>query len=75
MKIKILAGNMLDVPADVLLSTANPWLQMTGGMNLGIMVRPQGEFVYEELQRYLRSTGKRHVEPGTVVCTGPDHCR
>ena len=71
MKIEVLVGNVLDVPADVLISTANPWLQMTGGVNLAIMVRPRGEFVYEELQRFLLATGKRHVEPGTVVCTGP----
>lgn len=71
MKIEILSGNILDVPADVLISTANPWLQMTGGVNLGIIVRPQGELVYEELQNYLRDLGKDMVEPGTVVCTGP----
>jgi O-acetyl-ADP-ribose deacetylase (regulator of RNase III) len=71
MKVEILAGNVLDVPADVLISTANPWLQMTGGVNLAIMVRPQGELVYEELQRYLPASGERHVEPGTVVRTGP----
>jgi len=71
MKVEVLAGNILDVAADVLISTANPWLQMTGGVNLGIIVRPKGEDVYEELQRFLRSTGKKTVEPGTVVCTGP----
>lgn len=56
---------------DVLVATANPWLQMTGGVNLGIIVRPKGEDVYEELQEYLRGTGKRQVEPGTAVRTGP----
>jgi O-acetyl-ADP-ribose deacetylase (regulator of RNase III) len=71
MKIEILVGNVLDVPADVLISTANPWLQMTGGVNLAIILRPQGEHVHEELQRFLRGTGKRYVHPGTVVCTGP----
>jgi O-acetyl-ADP-ribose deacetylase (regulator of RNase III) len=71
MKIEILVGNIIDVPADVLISTANPWLQMTGGVNLAIMVRSRGELVYEELQRHLAATGKRHVEPGTVVRTGP----
>jgi O-acetyl-ADP-ribose deacetylase len=71
MNVEVFAGNILDVPADVLISTANPWLQMTGGVNLGIIVRPQGEYVYEELQSYLRATGKEFVEPGTVVCTGP----
>lgn len=71
MNIEILVGNVLDVPADVLISTANPWLQMTGGVNLAIIVRPHGELVHEELQRYLRATGKRFVDPGTVVRTGP----
>jgi O-acetyl-ADP-ribose deacetylase (regulator of RNase III) len=70
MKVEVFAGNILDVPADVLVSTANPWLQMTGGVNLGIIVRPRGEEVYEELQRYLRDSGRRTVDPGTVVCTG-----
>ena len=27
MEIEVLVGDMLDVPADVLISTANPWLQ------------------------------------------------
>src|SRR5262245_32987413 len=71
MKVEVIAGNILDVPADVLISTANPWLQMTGGVNLGIIVRPKGEDVYEELQRHLRATGQRMVDPGTIVCTGP----
>jgi O-acetyl-ADP-ribose deacetylase (regulator of RNase III) len=71
MKIEVLAGDILAVPADVLISTANPWLQMTGGVNLKILVRPRGESVYEELQRHLRAFGGRYVEPGTVVRTGP----
>ena len=71
MEIEILVGDVLDVPADLLISTANSWLQMTGGVNLKIILRPQGEFVYEELQRHLRATGQRYVEPGTVVRTGP----
>lgn len=71
MKTEVLAGNILDVPADVLIATANPWLQMTGGVNLGIIVRPKGEDVYEELQAYLRGTGKRQVDPDTVIRTGP----
>jgi O-acetyl-ADP-ribose deacetylase (regulator of RNase III) len=71
MEVDVLVGDVLDVPADVLISTANPWLQMTGGVNLKIILRPQGEFVHEELQAHLRATGKRYVEPGTVVRTGP----
>ena len=57
MKVEILVDDVLDVPADVLISTANPWLQMTGGVNLKIILRPQGEFVAEELQGHLRAAG------------------
>jgi O-acetyl-ADP-ribose deacetylase (regulator of RNase III) len=71
MRIDVLVGDVLNVPADVLIATANPWLQMTGGVNLKIILRPQGELVHEELQRHLRATGRRYVEPGTVVRTGP----
>src|SRR5262245_415544 len=71
MTIDILVGDVLDVPADVLISSANPWLQMTGGVNLAIILRPRGELVHEELQRYLPDTHPRVVPPGTVVRTGP----
>jgi O-acetyl-ADP-ribose deacetylase (regulator of RNase III) len=71
MTLTILVGDVLDVPADVLIATANPWLQMTGGVNLAIILRPRGEHVHEELQRYLPTTLPRIVAPGTVVRTGP----
>jgi O-acetyl-ADP-ribose deacetylase (regulator of RNase III) len=45
MQIEVQSGNILDVPAEVLIATANPWLQMTGGVNLAIIVRPRGEEV------------------------------
>lgn len=65
MKTEVLAGNILDVPADVLIATANPWLEMTGGVNLGIVVRPEGDAVYEELQGYLRAGGSIPAKPTT----------
>src|SRR5262249_314826 len=71
MKVDVFAGNIVEIPADVLVSTANPWLQMTGGVNLAIIVRPKGDDVFAELQDYLRAAGKKMVDPGTVVCTGP----
>ncbi|MGE3804367.1 MAG: macro domain-containing protein [Gemmataceae bacterium] len=71
MNIEVQAGNILHVPADVLIATANPWLQMTGGVNLAIILSPQGEHVYEELQQYLREASKKAVDSGTVVRTGP----
>lgn len=71
MKVDVLVGDILDVPADVLISTANPWLQMRGGVNLKIILRPKGELVHDELQAHLRASGGRFVEAGTVVRTGP----
>ncbi|MBY0459176.1 MAG: macro domain-containing protein, partial [Gemmataceae bacterium] len=71
MTVTILTGDVLDVPADVLIASANPWLQMTGGVNLAILLRPKGEDVHAELQRYLPATKPRIVPPGTVVRTGP----
>lgn len=71
MNVSVLVGDVLDVPADVLVSTANPWLQMTGGVNLKIILRPKGEDVHAELQTYLPATKPRVVAPGTVVRTGP----
>jgi O-acetyl-ADP-ribose deacetylase len=71
MDVEVLVGNLLDVPVDVMIATANPWLQMTGGVNLKIILRPRGELVHEELQTHLRTSGGRFVPPGTVVRTGP----
>ena len=71
MNVSILVGDVLDVPADVLIATANPWLQMTGGVNLAIILRPKGEDVHAELQTYLPATKPRVVGPGTVVRTEP----
>jgi len=71
MDVEVITGDVLDVPADVLISTANPWLHMTGGVNLKIILRERGEDVHAELQAHLRAAGGRMVEPGTVVRTGP----
>ena len=71
MNVSVLVGDVLDVPAHVLVSTANPWLQMTGGVNLAIILRTKGEDVHAELQTYLPATQPRIVPPGTVVRTGP----
>ena len=70
MRVEVLVGDVLRTPADVLISTANPWLQMTGGVNLKIILSPRGEDVHAELQTYLPTTGRRWVAPGTVVRTG-----
>lgn len=70
MNVEVLTGDVLRAPADVLVSSANPWLQMTGGVNLKIILSPRGEDVHAELQTHLPTEGRRWVAPGTVVRTG-----
>ena len=70
MDIHVKLGDVLDEQADVLISTANPWLNMSGGVNGAILLRG-GQDVQQELRDFLRQENRPHVEPGTVVRTGP----
>jgi O-acetyl-ADP-ribose deacetylase (regulator of RNase III) len=70
MDIQVKVGDVLDEQADVLISTANPWLHMSGGVNGAILLRG-GEDVQQELREFLQREDKPHVPPGTVVRTGP----
>jgi O-acetyl-ADP-ribose deacetylase (regulator of RNase III) len=69
-KISIKIGDLLDETADVIISTANPWLNMSGGVNGAILSRG-GQSIQEELHTYLRTIAQSAVEPGTVVITSP----
>ena len=73
-EIAVKVGDLLDEAADVIVSTANPWLNMSGGVNGAVLSRG-GEKVQEELHLYLRNLGKSAVEPGTVVLTSPGPLR
>jgi O-acetyl-ADP-ribose deacetylase len=64
-------GDLLNEVADIIISPANPWLNLSGGVNGAILARG-GESVQAELRAYLRDSGKPAVEPGTVVLTGQD---
>jgi len=70
MNIVIKRGDIVDEPVDVLVSTANPWLQMSGGVNGEILLRG-GESIQKELEEYLKKRDIRCVPQGTVVMTGP----
>ena len=70
MKIEVTAGDILDVSADVLICSANTQLNMTGGVNGAILLRG-GEDIQQELHAFLKNSGRRHVPPGSVVCTRP----
>ena len=66
----IKSGDLLDEAADVLVSTANPWLNMSGGVN-GAILQRGGETIQAELHAFLRNSGRSSVDSGTVVVTGP----
>jgi O-acetyl-ADP-ribose deacetylase (regulator of RNase III) len=70
MQSEVKVGDVLDEPADVLISTANPWLNVSGGVNGAILLRG-GEAVQAELRDHLRQRAQPHVPPGSVVRTGP----
>ena len=70
MKCSVKIGDVLDEPADALICPANPWLNLSGGVNGAILMRG-GQAVQDELQAHLRLAGRTAVEAGTVVCTGP----
>lgn len=66
--IDVIVGNVVDQPADVLISTANPWLNMSGGVNGEIRERG-GEGIQQDLREFLLRSGRAAVAPGTVVVT------
>ncbi len=69
LQVQVSVGDVLDHAADVLISTANPWLNMSGGVNGTILAR-NGQCIQAELRDYLARKGRKAVEAGTVVRTG-----
>jgi len=74
MNLHIKTGDVLDEPCDVLICSANPQLNMSGGVNGAIVLRG-GQDVQEELWAFLRGSGQPHAQPGSVVRTGPGPLR
>lgn len=66
MKIIIKVGDVLSEPADVLISTANPWLNLSGGVN-GAIREAVGPDLQTELHELLKQRGLSAVPAGTVV--------
>ncbi|SMP60249.1 O-acetyl-ADP-ribose deacetylase (regulator of RNase III), contains Macro domain [Neorhodopirellula lusitana] len=66
MKIHTRVGDVLKVAADVLISTANPWLNLSGGVN-GAILSAVGPKIQEELHAYLKSQANSAVSAGSVV--------
>ncbi len=69
-KVIVKCGDVLKERVDVLICTANPQLNMSGGIN-GEILRRGGEAVQRELHAFLERTHRRYVAPGTVVTTNP----
>lgn len=69
MRVEIKVGDVLQCPADVLISTANPWLNLSGGVN-GAILSAVGPAIQDELHSYLKSQGISAVPAGTVVQSG-----
>ncbi|EGF28006.1 macro domain-containing protein [Rhodopirellula baltica] len=66
MQIHVQVGDVLAVAADALISTANPWLNLSGGVN-GAILAATGPATQEELHAYLKSQGISAVPAGTVI--------
>lgn len=69
-QVTVRSGDVLDEAVDVLVATANVKLDLSGGVNGGILSRG-GAGVQAELRAHLAGLGRTWVEPGTIVTTGP----
>jgi O-acetyl-ADP-ribose deacetylase (regulator of RNase III) len=63
-------GDILDEPADVLVCSANVFLNLSGGVG-GAMLLRYGDAMQKELHRYLAKQNRRFVQQGEVVMTPP----
>ncbi|MFI5380613.1 MAG: macro domain-containing protein [Tepidisphaerales bacterium] len=70
MKWSVIAGDILDIRADVLICSANPFLNLSGGVGGALALR-YGYEMQAFLHESLAKSGKRWVAPGDVVTTPP----
>src|SRR5882757_5821312 len=63
-------GDLLDVPADVLVCSANVYLALSGGVGGAFLLR-YGPGMQDALQHFLTERGIRHVERGDVIQMPP----
>lgn len=61
--ISVVHGNILDVQSDYFISSGNPWLNMSGGVN-GALRERYGNILQEELHSHLREIGLKAVPGG-----------
>jgi O-acetyl-ADP-ribose deacetylase (regulator of RNase III) len=70
MRVTVKVGNIVDERVDVLVSTGNVQLNMSGGVNGELLLRG-GRALQEELHHHLRERKIRYVAPGTVLKLDP----
>lgn len=63
-------GEILDVPADILVCSGNVYLNLSGGVGGAILLK-YGDAMQRELHGHLRENGLKFVPRGTVVPTSP----
>jgi O-acetyl-ADP-ribose deacetylase (regulator of RNase III) len=63
-------ADLLDEPADVLICSANVFLNLSGGVGGAFLLR-YGGAMQDELRAYLTGRQRSFVEPGEVVCMPP----
>ena len=66
MRWRVRHGDILDLPADVLICSANVYLTLSGGVGGAFLLR-YGPAMQDALGQYLADRGVRHVPRGTVV--------
>lgn len=59
-------GEILDVLAEALICSANPQLNLSGGVG-GELLRRYGPAMQQYLRDWLQQSSQAHVAPGTVV--------
>jgi O-acetyl-ADP-ribose deacetylase (regulator of RNase III) len=67
MDVEVAVGDVLEASADVLISTANPWLNMSGGVNGAIC--EQCPEIQQELHSWLEENFKTSIPAGTATKT------
>ena len=70
MRLRLYKGDIFDVSADVLVCSANVFLNLSGGVG-GELLSRFGTSVQEELHDKLPKKGVRCVQPGDVILTRP----
>ena len=60
--------NILDATGDGVICSANPSLNLSGGVGGAFLLR-YGNEMQERLHRHMKTLGRKFVEPGTVVVT------